>query len=335
MYLTMKNHIKSITLLGLMFMASAALNAQSIVSKDVQRVANKKAFENLALAGGFDSFGGTHRAQYFHDEGDGITFLEKAIKYAAKYQENENSAQVSLFGDSSEVQIPEPVVPPCQEWGTMEKLKREKEVVGIYISGHPLDDFRIEMKHFCNATLADLHHMENCLNRELTFGGVVSEVQHRTNQKGMGWATFIIEDYNESFEFRIFKEEYLKYRHFLVPNSFVHVKVFIKEGYPNRDTGKKGDPRLQFNNIQLLHDVMGIYAKKLTVQLNITELQEQQIDELKDIFQNHPGDNNLNFVVYEMQEQVKLHMPSRKQKIRISQELLDRLEEKQVLYKLN
>jgi DNA polymerase III subunit alpha len=100
------------------------------------RAANKKAFENLALAGGFDAFG-NHRAQYFHDEGDGITFLEKAIKYAAKFQESENSSQVSLFGEASDVQIPEPVVPPCEEWGTMEKLKREKEVVGIYISGHP------------------------------------------------------------------------------------------------------------------------------------------------------------------------------------------------------
>ena len=97
------------------------------------RSANKKAFENIALAGGFDSFEDTHRAQYFHDEGDGITFLEKALRYGAKMQENENSAQVSLFGEMSEVQIPEPVVPPCDTWGTMEKLKREKEVVGIYI----------------------------------------------------------------------------------------------------------------------------------------------------------------------------------------------------------
>ena len=90
------------------------------------RAANKKAFENLALAGGFDSFGDTHRAQYFHDEGDGITFLEKAVKYGSKFQENQNSSQVSLFGEASEVQIPEPIVPPCEEWGTMEKLRREK-----------------------------------------------------------------------------------------------------------------------------------------------------------------------------------------------------------------
>ena len=106
------------------------------------RASNKKAFESLAVAGGFDSFGTAHRAQYFHQEGDGVTFLEKVIKYGSKFQENENSSQVSLFGDASEVQIPEPVVPPCEEWGTMEKLRREKEVVGIYIPGTHWDDFK-------------------------------------------------------------------------------------------------------------------------------------------------------------------------------------------------
>ena len=299
------------------------------------RAANKKAFENLALAGGFDGLGSSHRAQFFHDEGDGITFLEKAIKYAAKFQENENSAQVSLFGDASDVQIPEPIVPPCEEWGTMEKLKREKEVVGIYISGHPLDDFKIEMNYFCTGKVSDFKDLEKHVNRELAFGGVISDVQHRTSKMGKGWAAFTVEDYSDSYEFRMFGEEYLKYRHFLVPNSFVFIKAFIKEGWTNKDTGKKGEPRLQFNSFQLLHDVMDIYAKKLTVQLNIDELMEEKITALKDIFSMHQGEHLLNFVIYEMKDQVKLHMPSRKQKVKISQELLDSLEEEQVLYKLN
>ncbi|MEH6406483.1 MAG: DNA polymerase III subunit alpha, partial [Leeuwenhoekiella sp.] len=220
------------------------------------RAANKKALESLAFAGGFDSFTSTHRAQYFKDEGDGITFLEKAVKYGAKFQENENSAQVSLFGDASDVQIPEPLVPPCEEWGTMEKLKRERDVVGIYISGHPLDDFQLEMTNFCNAKVTDFNHMNDFLNRELTFGGVISDIQHRTSKNGKGWATFTVEDFDESFEFRIFGEDYLKFRHFLIPSSFVHMKVFIKEGWVNRDTGKKGDPRMQYNSFMQLQDVM-------------------------------------------------------------------------------
>ncbi|MCK8479298.1 DNA polymerase III subunit alpha [Psychroserpens algicola] len=299
------------------------------------RAANKKAFENLALAGGFDGFGDTHRAQYFHDDGDGITFLEKAIKYGAKHQENENSAQVSLFGATSEVQIAEPVVPPCEEWGTMEKLAQEKEVVGVYISGHPLDDFKVEMKTFCNGNLALFNELENYVNREITFGGVVTDVQHRVSKQGKGWALFMVEDYTDSYEFRIFGEEYLKYRHFLVKNSFVYVKAFIREGWVNRDTGKKSDPRLQFNSFQLLHDVMDTYAKKLSIQLNIKDLQQERITVLKDLFRIHQGDKALNFVIYDNLEKIKLNMPSRKQKIKISQELLQELESNDVMYKLN
>ena len=299
------------------------------------RAANKKAFENLALAGGFDGFGEAHRAQYFHDDGDGITFLEKAIKYGAKHQENENSAQVSLFGATSEVQIDEPIVPPCEEWGTMEKLAQEKEVVGVYISGHPLDDFKVEMKTFCNGSLALFNEMENYVNREITFGGVVTDVQHRVSKQGKGWALFMVEDYTDNYEFRIFGEEYLKYRHFLVKNSFVYVKSYVREGWVNRDTGKKSDPRLQFNSFQLLHDVMDTYAKKLSVQLNINDLKEQRIAKLQDLFRIHEGNHALNFVIYDNEEEIKLNLPSRKQKVKISQELLEELESDGVYYKLN
>lgn len=299
------------------------------------RAANKKAFENLALAGGFDSFGDTHRAQYFHEEGDGITFLEKVIKYGAKYQESENSAQVSLFGDASEVQIPEPVVPPCEEWGTMEKLRREKEVVGIYISGHPLDDFKTEIKAFCNAPISQFIALETCVNKELSFAGVVTDVQHRVSKNGKGWALFTIEDYTDSMEFRIFGEEYLKFRHFLLINSFVYIKVFVQEGWTNRDTGQKGDPRLKFNSMMMLQDVMDTFAKKLTVKLDISQLKEEDVTGLKDTFSVHPGNHPLNFMIYEMEDAIKVNLSCRKQKVQISSELLKELEQMEVHFKLN
>ncbi|MBW8241925.1 DNA polymerase III subunit alpha [Muricauda oceani] len=299
------------------------------------RAANKKAFENLALAGGFDSFGDTHRAQYFHDEGDGITFLEKAVKYGSKFQENQNSSQVSLFGEASEVQIPEPIVPPCEEWGTMEKLRREKEVVGIYISGHPLDDFKKEIKAFCKNTVADFSRLEEHVNRELTVAGVITDVQHRVSKNGKGWGLFTLEDYNESYELRIFGEEYLKFRHFLMINSFVHVRTYVREGWVNRDTGKKGDPRLQFNDFKQLQDVMDAFAKKLTIKLNIDRLQEQRIKTLKDTLTLHKGDHPISFVIYEMQEEIKLKLSSRKQKVKINSELLSELEANEIHYKLN
>ncbi len=299
------------------------------------RAANKKAFENLALAGGFDSFTDTHRAQYFHQEGDGITFLEKAIKYGSKYQENENSAQTSLFGDSSEVQIPEPQVPPCPEWGTMEKLHREKEVVGIYISGHPLDDFKKEISAFCNSSVLAFSNLTDCVNRELTVAGVITDVQHRISKNGKGWGLFTLEDYTDSHEFRIFGEEYLRFRHFMMINSFVYLKAFVQDGWTNRETGKKGDPRLQYREFKLLQDVMDAYAKKLTIKLDIDRLQEKRIRALKDTLHSHKGEHHLNFVVYEMKEEIKLKLSSRKQKIKIDSELLARLEADGIHYKLN
>jgi DNA polymerase-3 subunit alpha len=299
------------------------------------RAANKKAFENLALAGGFDSFQDTHRAQYFLDEGDGITFLEKVIRYAAKYQENKNSSQVSLFGEASEVQIPEPVVPPCEEWGTMEKLRKERDVVGMYISGHPLDDYNIEMKSFCNANLNYLEDLQQVLNAELSLACILTDIRHLTTKTNKGWAIFTAEDYHNTYEFKIYGEDYLKYRHLLIPNSFLYVKAFIREGFTNRQTGKKSDPRIQFNNFEMLQDVLERYARKLTIQINVNELKGDDIQSLKSILDEHKGDKLLNFVVYEMEDKVKLHMPSRKHKININKDLLSTLQNKAVHYKLN
>ena len=299
------------------------------------RAANKKAFENLALAGGFDTFEDTHRAQYFHDVGDGIVFFEKVMKYASKYQESQNSSQVSLFGEASDVQIPEPSVPPCEEWGTMQKLASEKEVVGIYISGHPLDDFKVELKNFCNVTLVHLNELEKLTNREVSLAGIVTSVDHRVSKNGKGWAMFTIEDYDEAHEFRIFGEEYLKYRHFLIVNSFVYVKMFVKAGWVNKDTGKQGDPRIQFNSFTLLQDVLEAQARKITFHLDIKDLEEQKVIGLKELISEYPGEKQLSFVIYEMKDQIKLTMQSRKQKVGITAEFLQVLNEQDVHYKLN
>jgi len=269
------------------------------------RAANKKAFENLALAGGFDCFSTTHRAQYFHmDNSENITFLEKAIRYGSKFQENENSSQVSLFGEASEVQIPEPVVPPCEEWSTMEKLAREKEVVGIYISGHPLDDYRFEIKYFCNARLEYLKSLEQHVNKNLSFGGIISNVQHRVTKNNKGWATFMLEGYDESHEFKIYGEEYLKFRHFLIASNFAYIKVMVREGWTNQE-GKKGDPRLQFIGISQLQDVLTTFAKKLIIQFNIADLQEQVITNLHQLFNVNRGDNPITFEVMELNKVTK------------------------------
>jgi len=299
------------------------------------RAANKKAFENLALAGGFDSFGGVHRAQYFHPLGDAGTFLEKVIRYGARYQENENSAQVSLFGESSDIQIPEPEVPPCPEWGTMEKLKQEKEVVGIYISGHPLDDYKTEINTYTNANVSFFNDLPTYVNRELAFAGVVSEVQHRISKNGKGWAAFTVEDYADSYEFRIFGEDYLKYRHFLIVNSFIFCKALVKEGWTNKETGKQGEPRLQYNGFFMLQEILESFTKKLTLKLRVDHLEEAQISRIKEIIQSHPGDLPLHFSLYEMEESIKVDFVSRSQKIGVTTALLEALEAADVHFSLN
>jgi len=298
------------------------------------RAANKKAFEGLALAGGFDGFD-THRAQYLHPDEKGVLFIEKVLRFASKFQESQNSDQLDIFGGASEVQIPEPEVPPCEEWGTLKKLKQEKEVVGIYISGHPLDDFKTEINRFCNCTASDFNNLEKFINREMCFGGMVGDVQHRETKMGKGWALFIVEDYNESYEFRIFGEQYLKFRHFLVPNSFIFIKALVKDGWVNKETQKKGDPRLQFNSMQILQEVMGSHTKKLTIQLPIEDVNDGSISNLKEIIASHKGDKHLELLIYEASEKIKVTMPSKKFKIDISNELLKKLEDEQIMYKLN
>ncbi len=293
------------------------------------RAANKKSFDGLVLAGAFDSFDDTHRSQYFELDERGQTFIERAIRFGNKFQENANSAQVSLFGETSEVQFEEPKIPECEQWGVMEKLAKEKEVIGMYISGHPLDDYKTEMKYFCNAPINVFNNLNNLLNKDLTIGGIITDVQHRISKNGKGWAAFTIEDYSEAHEFRMFGEDYLKFKHFLIPNSFLHIKMSVRPGW------REGDIRIQFNGIQMLQDVLEALANKLTLQLNILELDDKKVGVLEEILNDHSGKDLLNFVVYDMEEQLKLHMPSRNSKVKISQDLLNELDEMELSYKLN
>ena len=286
------------------------------------RAANKKALENLILAGGFDSFKGVSRAQYFHDDGDGITFYEKAIRYGLKFQENENSSQVSLFGETSEVQIAEPVVPPCEDWSTMEKLAKEKEVVGIYLSGHPLDDFKYEMKYYCNSKLELLKDLNSQINKNLTFGGIVSNVKHLVNKSGKGFGSFVLEGYDESHEFRIYGEEYMKYRHYLTPNSFTFIKLTVKEGWPDKETGKRRDPIIQFIDFKILQDILELFTKKLVIHININDLQSEFIHQLSTVFQQNKGDKSVVFEVLEL-EKIKKQIEITPQILPVSNEVID------------
>ena len=298
------------------------------------RAANKKSFDSLVKAGAFDSFSETHRAQYFAEDDKGITFLERAMKYGSKYQENENSAQVSLFGETSSIQFPEPEIPNCETWGTMELLSQEKEVIGMYISAHPLDDFKNEMI-FCNAKLNDFKgDLKKLVNNNLAFAGIITDVQHRVSKAGKGWAAFTIEDYGDSYEFRVFGEEYLKFKHFLVPNSFLYIRATIQPGWTNKD-GVTGEPRIKFTDFKLLHDIMDELCKKVTIKIPIEDVNEENILNLESILKNNAGKQNLRFTIWDEKEKIEVSLPSRNTKIKVSNELLATLQKQQFDYKLN
>jgi len=178
-------------------------------------------------------------------------------------------------------------------------------VVGIYISGHPLDDYRFEMKYFCNVRLANLKSLETLVGKTLTFGGIVTNVQYRTGKNGKDWAMFTLEGYDESHDFRIFNEEYLKFRHFLVNNQFIYFKIHVKDGWVNRETGKKSDPQITFQDAKLLADVLPTFAKKLSIQLNIQDLHPNLIQKLNEVFKANSGDNQVGFEVMEIEKVIK------------------------------
>ena len=298
------------------------------------RAANKKSFDSLVKAGAFDSFSDTHRAQYFATDEKGVTFLERAMKFGSKFQENKNSAQVSMFGEASTVQFPEPDIPECETWGTMELLSQEKEVIGIYISAHPLDDFKNELK-FCNASLKHFKDdISKYVGMNLAFAGIITDVQHRVSKAGKGWAMFTIEDYGDSHEFRIFGEDYLKMKHFLVPNSFLFIRSTIQPGWTNKE-GVTGEPRLKFTEMKLLHDIMEELCKKITLKIPSDQINENSIKDLQHLFATNVGKKSVHFTIWDAKEKIELNSPSRKVKVNINNDFLQALEKQQIDYKLN
>ncbi|RYY36744.1 MAG: DNA polymerase III subunit alpha, partial [Sphingobacteriaceae bacterium] len=216
------------------------------------RSVNRKSYENLVYGGAFDAFGYA-RAQFFAKTENGLlTGVERLIKYANDYQNTQSSTQASLFAGGVAAYIPEPPMPDVEEWALIEKLKNEKDVIGIYLTGHPLDNYKLELDRFCNTTVAELKTLQkarsgeggeetiailNNLRRkgEICVGGLVGNVQHKTTKTGKPFGTFVLEDYNESYEFAMFGEDYVKFRNLMVDGYFLHIRGNIEEKFRQKD----------------------------------------------------------------------------------------------------
>jgi DNA polymerase-3 subunit alpha len=293
------------------------------------RVCNKRAFESLAFAGGFDSFQGVHRAQYFANDSNGRNFLENAVRYGASFQDQANSAQKSMFGEATGTSMPEPQVPRCDEWPAVYKLNREKEVVGIFISGHPLDDFKIEIDSFCTGNISMLNDLSQFMGRDLLIAAVVTNAEHRFTKHGDGFGTLTIEDYSEAFRLNLFKENYLKFKHFMEPGTFITLK------------GRIEVPRFRqqaefvVHSIDLLQDLREKRTKSLHLKFSSKEVDHLMIDKLNELFTENQGNCQLHFTVFDPIEGYEVNLPSRSIKIQPSTSLFKELAKLDVEFRLN
>ena len=266
------------------------------------RVVNKRSFEALAMAGAFDSFEDTHRAQFFHRENsDDSIFIEKLMRYAAKHQEQENSPQISLFGEAEHVVTADPPLPECKPWSKIEQLKNEKEVTGFYISGHPLDEFRIELKHFARQKISDFKEdLKKYNNRGITFVGMVVSAVHRLTKENKPWGTFTIEDFDDQYEIRLFSEDYLKYKNFLNEGFFLLISASVQKRF------KEDELELRISDMMLLSDVLERKVQAVTLFISIDDLDFELVDKIDALAKKHPGNCRLSIVVHDQEEKISM-----------------------------
>jgi DNA polymerase-3 subunit alpha len=296
------------------------------------RSVNKRCLESIAYGGALDSLGDIDRAQYFFTPpGEQIYFLEKAIRYGNSFQESKNSSQASLFGDSAEeVNMPEPEIPKCEPWGSLQKLKFEKDVIGMYISGHPLDNFKIEMK-FCSHTVSDMKDLPSLKNKEVSLGGMISSVNHRISKNGKPFGSFIIEDYSESFEFALFGEDYLKYKHFLDQGSFLYIKGKVQERWK-----QENNLEVKIIKMELLPDLREKLVKQVTLHLSVSQLSEALTEEFIGLIHNNPGNCQVKLKVFDITQQgMTIDTESRKYKINLGNDVIEWLTKMDIEYSLN
>jgi len=295
------------------------------------RAANKKCIENLALSGALDEFG-LYRSQYFGTDGNGVTYIEHCIKFGAAVKSGAD-APPDLFGNTNAVEYKEPEVPEIGPWGTLERLSKEKEVVGMYISNHPLNDYKLEIDSFCKTNLEQLKDLTKLMNIDLSFAGIITGAEHRTTKTGKPFGSCDIEDYYSTQKFFLFGEDYLKMKHMLTPGMFVFVRGRVQQRQWSKD---KNEIEFKISSIEMLSDVRNKLAKSLTITFDLNSLDNMLVEGLTDVISKSKGGCKVQFVVHDSASKIAVEMPSRDKGVELSDEFIEDLNKfPQINYRLN
>ncbi len=296
-----------------------------------QRTVNRKTLESLAYAGGFDCFTNYHRAQYFHiPEGETATGLERVIKYGQIITTQNATTTNTLFGDLPvSMEIPAPRIPECSAWELTKQLDHEKDVTGMYLSGHPLDHYRFEMKHYGITSITDFNEFKenvkthNNANRLFRLIGLVTTVQIRTSKtNGNNFGIYTVEDYSGKMEFALFSEEYQRISPFLQQGTSVYITGFMKQRY------KQGEYEFKVQQVCLAETLKKTMTKQLNIEVHPQDISEDMIRFVEKNLKEFPGQSALKFIVAEPKNNIRLSLMTGTNSIQMNEELINFLQDK-------
>lgn len=301
----------------------------------VQRVnlsaCNRKNIENLALAGSFDSFQNVSREDFFMKNNKDETFVETLIRYGNRYQMDKAESVNSLFGGEHEVEIATPEIIHAPLWSNLERLNKEKELVGIYLSAHPLDEYGVILEEICNTKMIELNHIDVLQNSELILGGIVTNVREGYTKTGKPYGVAKVEDYSGAAEFAFFGNEWVEKKNFFSEGMFLymHGKVQPKQW-------KKDELEIKISHVELLPEVKDKLIEKLTVTVPLSAVNGEMIVELNSLIKDTPGNTELYFHVCDEDGQMFVNLMSKILKITVNRALVDYLKNQPLLdYKIN
>jgi DNA polymerase-3 subunit alpha len=292
------------------------------------RAVNRKALESLASAGALDTFEGYHRAQYFAKEKEnGPTLLEKALKFGQRAKEVEASAKQSLFGGTEELQVSPPKVPECEPWSLVDKLNQERELIGFYVSGHPLDDYRVEYTRFCERF--DQEYLSQRVGHDISIGGIITSVVEKQDKRGRRFAFVTLEGYQESLVIPLFADTYLQYQNLMTEGTAVNIKGTVETKYKRDDAFT-----VKLRKAQYLADLRD-QISAITVDIHLDHVGDQLIGELENLVSAHQGECQLRLNVRDPENRIQLSMPSVNFKVAPDDDLINELQRMQEIQDLN